>query len=126
MSDERIVLVVDDSPSVRETVAFILEMAGYSPRTAVNGKDGLAQIEAFRPRVVLLDAMMPELDGFEVCRRVRSDKSLSNTKIIMLTAMGQRSDAERAREVGADHFFAKPFDHEEVLCILREMFEEPD
>ncbi len=122
MSGERLVLVVDDEPNIRETVGFILEMEGYDVEKAVNGREGLEKIRSLRPRAVLLDAMMPEMDGFEVCRRVKEDPELAGTTIIMLTAMGQDTDRRTAMEVGADHFLTKPFDDEEVLAILSEVY----
>lgn len=122
MSSERLVLVVDDSPSIRETISFILEMEGFRVESAVNGREGLDRIRALRPRAVLLDAMMPELDGFEVCRQVKQDADLAATVIIMLTAMGQRVDEERARDAGVDFFLTKPFDHEEAVELLNDIF----
>jgi CheY-like chemotaxis protein len=118
----RTVVVVDDSPSIRETISFILEMEGYQVRSAVNGAEGLELLRDVRPKAVLLDAMMPEMDGFEVCRRVRQDPELSDLVVIMLTAMGQKVDEERAREAGVDHFLTKPFDHEEALSLLEGIY----
>ena len=118
----RTVVVVDDSPSIRETISFILEMEGYDVRSAVNGAEGLALIRDVRPKAVLLDAMMPEMDGFEVCRQVRQDPELSDLVVIMLTAMGQKVDEERAREAGVDHFLTKTFDHEEALSLLEGIY----
>lgn len=122
MTDERLVLVVDDEPNIRETVGFILEMEGYTVEKAVNGREGLEKIRGLRPKAVLLDAMMPEMDGFEVCRRVKGDPELAGITIVMLTAMGQDSDRDKAMEAGADHFLTKPFDDEEVLGILARVF----
>ncbi len=119
---ERLVLLVDDEPSIRETVRFILEMEGYRVETAADGRQALEAIRRLRPRAVLLDAMMPELSGFDVCREVKGDPDLRDTVIIMLTAMGQRSDEERARRAGADHYVTKPFDEEEVLRLLEAAF----
>ena len=118
----RTVVVVDDSPSIRETISFILEMEGYQVRSAVNGAEGLELLRDVRPKAVLLDAMMPEMDGFEVCRRVRQDPELSDLVVIMLTAMGQKVDEDRAREAGVDHFLTKPFDHEEALSLLEGIY----
>jgi CheY-like chemotaxis protein len=118
----RTVVVVDDSPSIRETISFILEMEGYDVRSAVNGAEGLELLREVRPKAVLLDAMMPEMDGFEVCRHVREDPELSGLVVIMLTAMGQKVDEERAREAGVDHFLTKPFDHEEALSLLEGIY----
>ena len=122
MTSKGLVLLVDDEPNIRETISFILEMEGYEVRTAVNGRDGLAKIRELRPRVVLLDAMMPEMDGFEVCRTVRDDPELGSTTIVMLTAMGQKVDRDRAEAVGVDHYLTKPFDDEEVLGLLEAAF----
>jgi len=119
-----LVLIVDDSPSVRETIAFILEGEGYEVRTAANGREGLMLATELRPRVVLTDAMMPELDGFELCSRLKAAPELAGTCVIMLTSMGQQIDRERAEQVGVDHFATKPFDEEEVLPLLQAVFED--
>ncbi|MGI8607761.1 MAG: response regulator transcription factor [Candidatus Dormibacteria bacterium] len=101
------VLVVDDERALVRVLAIHLEAEGYDVLTATNGQDALAQIRQRRPTVVVLDAMMPELSGLEVCRRVRSDKDLSNSHVIILTAnVGFRQSSE---EVGADAFMTKPF-----------------
>ena len=115
---EPLILLVDDEPSIRETVSFILEMEGYRVATAENGDEALEQIRRLQPAVVLLDAMMPRRDGFDVCRTVKSDPNLSATKIVMLTALGQKTDQERAMAAGADFYVTKPFDEEELLALL--------
>jgi CheY-like chemotaxis protein len=115
---EPLILLVDDEPSIRETVSFILEMEGYRVVTAENGEDALEQIRRLLPPVVLLDAMMPRRDGFDVCRTVKSDHKLAPTKIVMLTALGQKADQERAMAAGADFYVTKPFDEEDLLTLL--------
>jgi CheY-like chemotaxis protein len=115
---EPLILLVDDEPSIRETVSFILEMEGYRVVTAGNGDEALEQIRRLQPPVVLLDAMMPRRDGFDVCRTVKSDPTLAATKIVMLTALGQKTDQERAMAAGADFYVTKPFDEEELLALL--------
>ena len=115
---EPLILLVDDEPSIRETVSFILEMEGYRVVTAENGDDALEQIRRLQPPVVLLDAMMPRRDGFDVCRTVKSDPKLASTKIVMLTALGQKADQERAMAAGADFYMTKPFDEEDLLALL--------
>lgn len=122
MTETRLVVVVDDSPSVRETIAFILQSEGFDVRTAANGEEGLALSTELRPKVVLTDAMMPKIDGFELCRRLKDDPELAGICVIMLTSMGQQIDHERAREVGVDHFVTKPFDEDEVLALLEAAF----
>jgi CheY-like chemotaxis protein len=115
---EPLILLVDDEPSIRETVSFILEMEGYRVVTAENGEEALEQIRRLQPPVVLLDAMMPRRDGFDVCRTVKSDPALALTKIVMLTALGQKADQERAMAAGADFYVTKPFDEEDLLALL--------
>ncbi len=124
MPERRTVLLVDDEPNLRETISFILDMEGYRVVTAVDGIEGLEKLREHRPRAVLLDAMMPRLDGFEMCRQVKADPELATTTVIMLTAMGQQSDKEQAHACGADHFVTKPFDDEHVLNLLAAVFEE--
>lgn len=119
MSESKLVLIVEDSPSVRETIAFILEAEGYEVRTAPNGEAGLALVDELNPRVVLTDAMMPEMDGFELCSRIRRNPEHAAICVIMLTSMGQTIDRERADEAGVDHFATKPFDEDQILTLLR-------
>jgi CheY-like chemotaxis protein len=115
---EPLILLVDDEPSIRETVSFILEMEGYRVVTAANGDEALEQIRRLQPPVVLLDAMMPHRDGFDVCRTVKSDPALAATKIVMLTALGQKTDQEKALVAGADFYVTKPFDEDDLLALL--------
>jgi CheY-like chemotaxis protein len=116
-----LVLVVDDEPNIVETLSFVLEMEGFRVATAEDGEQALAQVAALRPPVVVLDAMMPRRDGFDVCRTIKSDPGLAGTHVVMLTAMGQKADRERALAAGADHFMTKPFDEEELLALLRRL-----
>lgn len=116
-----LVVLIDDEPAIRETVSFVLDMEGFEVATAEDGERGLELVRRLRPPVVLLDVMLPRLDGFSVCRAIRGDPALSGVRVVMLTAMGQRSDRLRAREVGADHFVIKPFDEEELVGILRSL-----
>jgi two-component system, OmpR family, alkaline phosphatase synthesis response regulator PhoP len=115
---EPLVLLVDDEPNIRETVSFILEMEGFRVVTAEDGEEGLEKIRALKPPVVLLDAMMPRRDGFDVCRTVKADPELAGVKVIMLTALGQKADQERGQAAGADYYVTKPFDEEELLALL--------
>jgi len=117
---EPVVLIIDDSPSIRETLGFLLRRENYEVHSAVDGTEGLEAIRELRPDAVLLDAMMPGLDGFEVCRRVKQDAALASTHIIMLTAMGQSIDENRAREAGVDCFLTKPPDIRQTLNALRD------
>ncbi len=118
------VVLVDDEPNIRETIAFILDAEGVAVETASDGVEGLDAVRRARPRVVLLDVMMPRMDGYEVCRAIRADERLKGIYIIILTAKGQKTDEQRALDVGADLYLSKPFDDEVVLALIREVFAE--
>lgn len=115
------IVVVDDSPTIRATVAHILQREGYNVATAVDGRTGLELIRNVRPQVVILDAAMPGLDGFELCGAIRNDLELSSTSVLMLTSMAQRVDEQRAYDAGVDHFLTKPLDAEQLLRVLGEV-----
>jgi len=117
------VVLVDDEPNIRETVAFILEAEGVDVETASDGVEGLEAVRRCKPKVVLLDVMMPRMDGYEVCRAIRSDPSLGGVFVMILTARGQKSDEVKALEVGADLYMSKPFDDEVVLQVIHDVFE---
>ncbi len=115
---EPLILLVDDEPNIRETVSFVLEMEGYRVATAGDGDEALDKARRLRPPVMLLDAMLPHRDGFDVCRTLKADPELSPIKIVMLTALGQKTDQERAMSAGADFYVTKPFDEEDLLALL--------
>ena len=117
------VVLVDDEPNIRETVAFILEAEGFEVRTAGDGIAGLEMVRKHRPKVVLLDVMMPRMDGHEVCRAIRQDEDLAQVFVVVLTARGQKADEMRALEVGADLYMSKPIDDEVVLDVIRDVFD---
>ncbi len=116
------VVLVDDEANIRETIAFILDAEGVEVATAADGVEGLAAVRRLRPKVVLLDVMMPRMDGYEVCRAIRQDPNLIGTYVIILTAKGQRSDERRSLEAGADLYLSKPFDDEVVLRVIGQVF----
>jgi two-component system alkaline phosphatase synthesis response regulator PhoP len=116
------VVLVDDEANIRETIAFILDAEGVEVATAADGIEGLAAVRRLRPKVVLLDVMMPRMDGYEVCRAIRQDPNLIGTYVIILTAKGQRSDERQALEIGADLYLSKPFDDEVVLREIERVF----
>jgi DNA-binding response OmpR family regulator len=117
------VVLVDDEPNIRETVAFILEAEGVEVSTGSDGVEGLEAVRRCRPKVVLLDVMMPRMDGYEVCKAIRQDADLAGVFVMILTARGQKSDEVKALEVGADLYMSKPFDDEIVLQVIQDVFE---
>jgi DNA-binding response OmpR family regulator len=111
------VLVVDDDPTVSDVVRRYLEQDGCEVRLAADGADGLAAIAAQRPDLVVLDLMMPGIDGLEVCRRLR--RQLPDLPVIMLTALGEEADRVLGLEVGADDYVTKPFSPRELVLRIR-------
>jgi CheY-like chemotaxis protein len=105
------ILIVDDQPEVRELVDVTLRIGEYTIWQAANGDQALTVAHAKHPDLILLDVMMPNssIDGFEVCRRLKSDPATQNIYVVMLTARGQDTDLEMGRQVGADDYFTKPF-----------------
>lgn len=112
------VLIVDDEAHIRlllEQTLDDLEEAGVSILVAPDGGAGLSVIRRERPQLVLLDVMMPVMNGFDVCKAVKADPELSDTFILILTAKGQELDRHTGAEVGADLYMTKPFDPDDVL-----------
>jgi len=109
--------VVDDDPTVSDVVRRYLEQAGCEVRLAADGADGLAAIAAQRPDLVVLDLMMPGIDGLEVCRRLR--RQLPDLPVVMLTALGEEADRVLGLEVGADDYVTKPFSPRELVLRIR-------
>lgn len=109
MESVRLILIADDEPYIVRALSFVLAKAGYSVVTAGDGAEALERITSDRPALAFLDLMMPKLDGYEVCRRVKSDPALSDTYIIILTAKGQRADKACGMALGADEYITKPF-----------------
>ena len=118
------VLIVDDEPHIRlllEQTLEDLEDEGAEILLASNGGEAMAIIKEERPDLVLLDVMMPVMNGFDVCRAVKADAALASTHIILLTAKGQAFDRAQGSEVGADRYMTKPFDPDEVLEVAAEV-----
>ena len=113
------VLIVEDEPDIRDLLAWHLEREGYQVSRSRSGLDALRQIEAAPPDLVLLDLMLPELDGLEVCRRLRRDRATASLPIVMLTARGEEVDRVVGLEMGADDYVVKPFSPKEVVARVR-------
>jgi PAS domain S-box-containing protein len=114
-----IILIVDDEQLGRETLATLLLSQGYQLAFAASGPEALQQATALQPGLILLDVMMPGMDGFEVCRRLRADAVLGEVPIILLTALDDRDSRLRGIEAGADDFVSKPFDRVELRARVR-------
>ena len=115
MANEKI-LVVDDDNNICELLRLYLTKEGYQVTTANDGEEGLEKFNQLKPDMVLLDVMMPKMDGLEVCRRIRK---LGNTPVMMLTAKGETFDKVLGLELGADDYMVKPFDTKEVVARIK-------
>ena len=112
------ILIVDDEPFGRDTLESILEPEGYTLVMAENGYQAIEKAIAIQPDVILLDVMMPGMNGFEVCRRIRNEKQLAEIPILFLTALDDRQSLLNGLEAGADEFISKPFDRYELRARL--------
>jgi two-component system, OmpR family, response regulator MprA len=110
-------LVVDDDPSVREALALVLDLNGFEVTTAIDGREAIRTLAIESPDAVILDVLMPGLDGLEVCRRIRAVGD--RTPVLMLTARAEVSERVAGLEAGADDYLAKPFAREELIARLR-------
>ncbi|HEY4185689.1 MAG TPA: response regulator transcription factor [Polyangia bacterium] len=112
---ERRVLVIEDEPDIRDLLSYNLQSGGFQVKTADTGQRGLTVFEAFAPDVILLDLMLPDVPGTEVCRRIRARTTGAQPAIIMLTAKGEEIDRVVGFEVGADDYVVKPFSVRELM-----------
>jgi DNA-binding response OmpR family regulator len=114
------ILVVDDEVDLVETIRFPLEAEGFNVLVAYNGEDALNQARTENPDLILLDIMLPKLDGYKVCRLLKFDERYRNIPIIMLTARVQEKDKIIGMETGANEYITKPFDMDELLEKVKE------
>lgn len=120
------ILVVDDDPGVRMICREVLENGGYVVREAVDGHQALVEAKHFRPDLVLLDVMMPDLDGFQTAKRFRADQSSAMTPVIFVSARGATADKVRAFKLGAEDYLVKPFDAAELVARVEKALERKD
>ena len=109
------VLVVDDEPNIVMSLEFLMKRAGFEVSVARNGREALQALEGAPPDLLLLDVMMPEFDGYEVCERIRRHSAWDGTRIIMLTARGREAERQRGLGLGADLYVTKPFSTRELV-----------
>jgi DNA-binding response OmpR family regulator len=109
------ILVVDDEVDLVETIRFPLEMEGFQVLVAYNGEDALNQARKESPDLILLDIMLPKLDGYKVCRLLKFDERYKHIPILMLTAKTQAKDKQTGMDTGADEYITKPFDIDQLM-----------
>ena len=118
------VLIVDDEPNIVISLQFLMQQAGFVVRLAADGVAALALIAERPPDLVLLDIMLPRLDGWEVCRRIRANPAWQPMKVLLLTAKGRDVDVEKGLALGADGYVTKPFSTRELVQMVQGMLAE--
>ncbi len=119
------ILVVDDTPELVRTARRRLQAAGYEVTTAADGLAALEAMERSVPDAVVLDVMMPNLNGFQVCRRIRGEAAWADVKVVMLTARTSAADQFWGEQAGADRYLTKPIDPIQLVDTLRELLDDP-
>ena len=117
------ILLVDDEPNILIALEFLFENEGYTVQKALDGHQALEKAASFQPNIIVLDVMMPGLDGFEVARRLRHIDGFENTRIIFLTAKGTPQDKLKGYDSGGEIYITKPFDNDELLHTINEIVE---
>jgi signal transduction histidine kinase len=115
------IMIVEDSPTQAFHLQYLLEKHGFRVTTAASGREALARMSGKRPSIVISDVVMPEMDGFELCRRIKADDSLCHIPVILLTSLSEPQNVIRGLECGADNFITKPCDEEYLLSRLGRM-----
>lgn len=121
----RKILIVDDEPNIVLSLEYLLAGAGYETVVARDGGGAISLAEALRPDLMVLDVMLPVVDGFEVCRRVREAGATRHTKILMLTARGRESEMKKGLAAGADAYLTKPFATKELVDTVAGLLRPP-
>ena len=115
------VLIVDDEANIVAALDYLLRRSGYEVSVAATGDEALRQVEAFAPDLVLLDVMMPQKSGYEVCRRIRERPEWAAVKIVMLSAKGREAEVSKGLSLGADLYVTKPFSNAELVARIQEL-----
>ena len=118
------ILIVDDEPSVVLPIQFLMEQQGYRVMIAERGEDALDLIYQYKPDLVILDIMLPGMDGYEVCEIVRLNPKYRKVKIIFLTAKGREVETAKGLALGADAYITKPFSNAALVAKIKELIEE--
>ena len=121
METNKKVVLIDDEPDILSTLKLFLEVEGFEVATAADGIDGLEKIRKKVPDLVVLDLMLPKLDGYKICRLLKFDKKYKKVPVVIITARAQDIDRKKALEVGADAYITKPFEPDTLLEKIKEL-----
>lgn len=119
------ILIIEDEVMMAELLKKRLQSHGYDVLIEHDGQKGLETSRSARPDIILLDLMLPSLDGYKICRLLKFDDKYKHIPIVMLTALGQESDASLGKDVGADAYFLKPYDSQQLLAKIEELLKKP-
>ncbi|MBW2439887.1 MAG: response regulator [Deltaproteobacteria bacterium] len=117
------ILIVDDEPSIVVPIQFLMEQQGYDVLVAENGEDALDAIYKYKPDLILLDIMLPRIDGYEVCEIVRLNPEYRDIKIIFLTAKGREVEIAKGLALGANAYITKPFSNTQLVAKVKELLD---
>ena len=120
------ILIVDDEPNIVISLEFLMMREGHEVHVARDGEAGLVAVRNHRPDLVVLDVMMPKLDGFAVLESIRADPDLAHTRVLMLTAKGREAEREKGLTLGADAYMPKPFSTRELVDKVKELLTTTD
>jgi len=121
MSDRKRILIVDDEKDLVDILKTRLEIEGYEILAAYDGQEGLEKAQEEKPDLILLDVMMPKMNGYQVCRLLKYDEEFQNIPVIIITARGQEQDKMTGDEVGADEYITKPFENGVLFAKIKEL-----
>lgn len=122
--DKKKVLIVEDEPDIVESIKFRLEFEGIEYIEAYDGEEALLKVKEENPALILLDIMLPKINGYKICRLLKFDEKYKHIPIIMLTAKAQEADKLMGKETGADGYIVKPFEMDELVCMIRKYLQE--
>ncbi len=117
------ILIVDDEPNIIVPLEFLMKQNNYDVETATTGEAALELISGWKPDLILLDIMLPGMDGYEVCQKIRAEKELNDIRIVFLSAMARSIDIAKGMGLAADDYITKPFATDFVLTKIKELLE---
>ena len=117
------VLIVDDEPGIIVALQFLMEQNGYATMVAFSGEEAMEAVAKHHPDLMLLDIMLPVVDGFEVCQRVRENPAWNNIRIVLVTALGNEANVTKGLDLGADAYVTKPFSNADLVAKVKELLE---
>jgi DNA-binding response OmpR family regulator len=117
------VLIVDDEPGIIVALQFLMEQNGYATMVAFSGEEAMEAVAQHHPDLILLDIMLPVVDGFEVCQRVRENPDWNDIRIVLVTALGSEVNVTKGLDLGADAYLTKPFSNADLVAKVKELME---